>query len=200
MIAKAAVVLALLLLASRYVDWRQVRHETGLTLAQWSSQPRRSRLGLRPLVLGSLPLEERGDREALRALGVTRVFSLLEAYEREPGWLWTPITDYGGNATTWYPLADHAPLPTQDMQLYDWAMAIAVAIHTHHVVYVHCRAGVGRSASLVVAYLMLAERLDFPAAEQEVRRWRPQVRLNPRQRNALFAFGDWLEDARDAAG
>lgn len=178
-------------------DWKNARSQASLCYhatrrvfgSSWS------RIGNRSLILGPQPLVEFGEREALRVLGVTRVFGLVERHERQPGLCATPVTEYGpGVAVRWYDLEDHAALPTRDMALYDWVAAVEIAIHTGHMVYVHCRAGIGRSASLVVAYLMLAERLSFAQAYTEVRRWRPQVALNTQQQEALHRFEDWLCD------
>lgn len=63
-------------------------------------------------------------------------------------------------------------------------------------VYIHCAQGYGRSAMFAAALLVrrgAAE--DFAAAEQMLRKIRPGVRLNRRQR----AFGEGL-CAKDAAG
>ncbi|XP_033835760.1 dual specificity protein phosphatase 19-like [Periophthalmus magnuspinnatus] len=46
------------------------------------------------------------------------------------------------------------------------------------VVLVHCNAGVSRSASIVIGYLMSRERLSFSEAHREVQSARPSVRPN----------------------
>ncbi|XP_029030695.1 dual specificity protein phosphatase 19-like isoform X1 [Betta splendens] len=47
------------------------------------------------------------------------------------------------------------------------------------VVLVHCNAGVSRSSSVVIGYLMLREGLPFDAAYSQVKQARPSIRPNP---------------------
>lgn len=47
-------------------------------------------------------------------------------------------------------------------------------------VLVHCAAGISRSATVVLAYLMLRDSISFPEALQRVREARPRVRPNAR--------------------
>ena len=139
------------------------------------------------IILGPLPIEELGDRHTLKSLGVTRVVSLLEDFERALGWFFTPITDYNPGDDLALIAVDHEPLEPAE-KLYRWVQELK----RPGVVYVHCRAGKGRSASLVVAYLMTTQKKSFEAAYADVQQWRPQVRLNAEQRRALLHYGDWL--------
>uniref|UniRef100_A0A3P8T8K9 Dual specificity phosphatase 19b n=1 Tax=Amphiprion percula TaxID=161767 RepID=A0A3P8T8K9_AMPPE len=47
------------------------------------------------------------------------------------------------------------------------------------VVLVHCNAGVSRSSSIVIGYLMLREELSFDDAYDQVKQARPSIRPNP---------------------
>ncbi|XP_068597819.1 dual specificity protein phosphatase 19-like [Brachionichthys hirsutus] len=47
------------------------------------------------------------------------------------------------------------------------------------VVLVHCNAGVSRSSSIVIGYLMLKEELSFDDAYSQVKLARPSIRPNP---------------------
>ncbi|XP_039890033.1 dual specificity protein phosphatase 19-like [Simochromis diagramma] len=47
------------------------------------------------------------------------------------------------------------------------------------VVLVHCNAGVSRSSSIVIGYLMLREGLSFDDAYSQVKLARPSIRPNP---------------------
>ena len=57
-------------------------------------------------------------------------------------------------------------------------------------VYVHCKAGRGRSASLVVAYLMLEHDWSLAKAFSVVRKSRPCIHFNRNQRAAVQRFVD----------
>ncbi len=203
MVATYVLLPVLMLFATLYYQanpadyWRiyyRARHEVGLAYGVWTRSAHwwshigdaRSRL-----ILGPMPVEERGDRQTLRSLGVTRVVSLLEDFERQPGWLYTPVADYNSRGDVHLLAVDHEPLWPAAL-LRHWVRMLEAALHKGDVVYVHCRAGRGRSASLVVAYLMHTERQSFEAAHATVQRWRPQVSLNVEQRRHLQQYGDWL--------
>lgn len=47
------------------------------------------------------------------------------------------------------------------------------------VVLVHCNAGVSRSSSIVIGYLMFREGLSFSDAYDQVKLARPSIRPNP---------------------
>ncbi|XP_020621601.1 phosphatidylglycerophosphatase and protein-tyrosine phosphatase 1-like isoform X1 [Orbicella faveolata] len=55
-------------------------------------------------------------------------------------------------------------------------------------VYVHCKAGRGRSTTLVACYLMKAKRLTPEGAYQYIKSKRPHILLAPRQWEAIKVF------------
>lgn len=56
---------------------------------------------------------------------------------------------------------------------------IASAIYAKGVVFVHCNAGISRSGSVVLAYVMKTQKMSFDFAFEFVRSKRPVVRPNP---------------------
>lgn len=77
-------------------------------------------------------------------------------------------------------------------------------------VLVHCAAGISRSATIVIAYLMQRDGLAFPEALQRVREVRPFVRPNSRFEaylrwralnvpSTVARLDDWQDDPRFAA-
>jgi atypical dual specificity phosphatase len=84
------------------------------------------------------------------------------------------------------PVADFTP-PTQE-QLDAGVAAIDAALNDGERVGVHCAAGLGRTGTLVAAYLVHAHRLDPPAAIQHVRALRPGAIETPEQEAAIATF------------
>ncbi|XP_037072701.1 phosphatidylglycerophosphatase and protein-tyrosine phosphatase 1-like isoform X2 [Pollicipes pollicipes] len=68
-----------------------------------------------------------------------------------------------------------------------------------HTVYVHCKAGRTRSATLVGCYLMQRHRWSAERAVEHIRAHRPHVLLGPKQWSALHEFARWQQDG-GAAG
>ena len=61
-------------------------------------------------------------------------------------------------------------------------------------VLVHCMCGVSRSASLVIAYVMMSEKVNLAVAFDRVKAARPIVSPNPRFARALMALERELTD------
>lgn len=72
-------------------------------------------------------------------------------------------------------------LPDTDITSYleECSLFIDQARDKDGVVLVHCNAGVSRSSSVVIGYLMLREKLPFEEAHRQVKTARPAVRPNP---------------------
>ncbi|XP_026210103.1 dual specificity protein phosphatase 19-like isoform X2 [Anabas testudineus] len=72
-------------------------------------------------------------------------------------------------------------LPDTDITSYlgECSIFIDQAREQEGVVLVHCNAGVSRSSSVVIGYLMLREGLSFQDAHSQVKLARPSTRPNP---------------------
>lgn len=71
--------------------------------------------------------------------------------------------------------------PTQDLvsNLPDALNFISWQLEKGHTVLVHCAAGISRSASVVIAYLMMTYDMPFRAAYGYVKARRPIINPNP---------------------
>lgn len=118
------------------------------------------------VALGSLP--SRKDLERLRAEGVRGVINMCE--------------EYGGNLRALNACGlRQLRLPTLDYhcpteaQLEEGVEFIRAATARGEKVFVHCKAGRGRSAILVMCYLMTTRRIGAAEALALLRRVRPRL-------------------------
>jgi protein-tyrosine phosphatase len=70
---------------------------------------------------------------------------------------------------------------------------IQVAISKKEGILVHCNAGVSRSATIVVAYLMFSQRLSYSKAYTLVKEKRPKINPNPGFVNQLIQYEKTLQ-------
>jgi|688.fasta_scaffold385997_2 atypical dual specificity phosphatase len=140
------------------------------------------------LYLGAVPL--RHDVEKLSALGVRRVVNTCEEFEGWPSLyeqhrieqLWIPTTDF------------NPPSLTQIDQAVGF---IAEAIEENKAVYVHCKAGRARSATVVICYLMKQHQIDPLTAQQKIQAKRPHVLPVIYRRDVVQQFHRRLRDSTD---
>lgn len=65
------------------------------------------------------------------------------------------------------------------------------------VVLVHCNAGVSRSASVVIGFLMCQEKMSFDEAFSAVKAARPYIQPNPGFMNQLKKYNPWCHTKTD---
>lgn len=120
------------------------------------------------------------DRELLRGLGITHVVNATGGPSAVP--------NHFSNEQDGIPALVYARVPWDDHPTQSLAPRIHNAIawisQVHRAdpaakILVHCHAGVSRSASIVILYLMRAFGLTYDAALGHLRRSRPQAHPNP---------------------
>jgi atypical dual specificity phosphatase len=139
------------------------------------------------LLIGAYP-QDRHDVAVLGAAGVTRVLNLVQDVEYEAG---------GRNACV-AALAD-AGIEERRVEIVDYGNLlpghIELATQTGlewlargERVYVHCRAGMQRSATVAAAIVMLRDGLDAGEALDRVRARKPSARPLEHQRRDLLRW------------
>ncbi len=115
--------------------------------------------------------------------GVTAVLNLCEVEDR-----------YTAEVHSWQPIADAAPAP--DLA---WLRRQVDFVREHRTagraMFVHCHAGVSRSAMVTAAFLMADRGLTRDEALRRLREVRPQVRPNPAFMERLT---EWERELRSA--
>lgn len=134
------------------------------------------------LLLGAVPFPK--DVPRLWQLGVQGVVTLNEPYETlVPSSLYQ---SYG---------IDHLVIPTRDYLFAPSLVDIRRAVDFIHgnascgrTTYVHCKAGRGRSTTIILCYLVKYKHMTPAAALEYVRSKRPRVLLAPSQWQAVQNF------------
>lgn len=180
--------------------YKKVKYEASLAYTQISANDWWTKIEPFNIYLGALPLKNKGHLQAIADLGVTHVLSVVEDFEMEDGWFNSPVTaeDWKayGIAFENIPAVDFSPLSHSEIETgVDY---LARMLGEGHTVYVHCKAGRGRSATIVIVYLMQFENLSFDDAFALVKEQRPQINLNDYQRQAIFDYFGVEKDASTA--
>lgn len=135
------------------------------------------------ILLGAVPFPS--DVPRLKQLGVQGVVTLNEPYETL-----VPTSLYQAHEI------EHLVIPTRDYLFASSLDDISQAINFIHrnasqggTTYVHCKAGRGRSTTIVLCYLIKYRNMTPEAALDHVRSIRPRVLLAPSQWHAVCTFG-----------
>ncbi|WOK98994.1 dual specificity protein phosphatase DSP8 [Canna indica] len=134
------------------------------------------------LLLGAVPFPS--DVPRLKKLGVCGVITLNEPFETL-----VPTSLYHAHGI------EHLLIPTRDYLFAPSFGNISLAVDFIHknatcgrMTYVHCKAGRGRSTTIVLCYLVQHKQMTPTAAYQYVKLIRPRVRLASSQWKAVQDF------------
>lgn len=139
------------------------------------------------LFTGSYP-QDAADVAALHAVGITTVVNLCRDEEYRPGARAAVAAAYAEAGIVEHRLSsvDYGGLAPELLER--GAATAAAALDAGHRVYVHCRAGWQRSATVAAATLVARDGIDATAALRTIRRRRPDARPLPHQVEDLLAW------------
>lgn len=164
------------------------------------------------LVLGALPVISKVDPDrnyASKLLALVEspeklaILSLVQAFEiQAEGWLVKAISKRLWAERGAQQLHIETPdfLPVNVAKLHIAADYIDAQIRQGNTIYVHCKAGRGRSAMAVIAYLCKYRNMSMDEAIPYVKSFRAQVNMNPQQLAGLRDFAASLTSAGGAGG
>ncbi|KAI3754223.1 hypothetical protein L1987_54002 [Smallanthus sonchifolius] len=137
------------------------------------------------LLLGAVPFPK--DVPRLKQLGVGGVITLNEPFETL-----VPTSLYRAHDI------DHLVIPTRDYLFAPSFLDIDRAVNFIHrnatscrTTYVHCKAGRGRSTTIVLCYLVEYKHMTPASALEYVRSRRPRVLLAPSQWKVINEYKNW---------
>lgn len=160
-------------------------HYTKLTQPNWWTK-------IEPynIYLGAIPLDNERHAEKIIAMGVTSILSILEDFEMEEWILTMPVQHTkwieAGIHVKHIKAVDFSPLTREEIK--EGITFLVQESEEGHTIYVHCKAGRGRSAAIVVGFLVEKERLSLHDAISRVKAQRPEINLNKYQIQALTDF------------
>lgn len=139
------------------------------------------------LFTGSYP-QDAADVAALRDAGITAVVNLCRDEEYRPGARVAVAAAYAEAGIVEHRLAsvDYGGLAPELLER--GVATAAAALDAGHRVYLHCRAGWQRSATVAAATLVARDGIDAAAALRTIRRHRPEARPLPHQVEDLLAW------------
>jgi atypical dual specificity phosphatase len=137
--------------------------------------------------MGAYP-QDADDVAALVDAGITRIFNLVQDVEYEPGArdACTLALAQAGIQERRVELVDFGSLSTE--QIEDAAQAVLAWLEQGERVYVHCRAGWQRSATIVAAIVTLQEGVMPWVALDILRERKPTANPLSHQREDLFRW------------
>lgn len=149
------------------------------------------------LFLGRLPLKNNNDDLKLQQAGIGAVLSCLEKFENHSAGLLTPVTPQDWNALKIAHCQVETPdfYPLSENSFKKGVEFIETQIKHGKKVYVHCKAGRGRSAAVVLAYLIknFPEKFDsIEACKAYLMQCRPIITLNEEKLASIQAYLDAL--------
>jgi len=156
------------------------------------------------IILGGIPLHNSEHLEALKNEGITAVLSLVEDFEMKSSIYFHPVTkeDWEKNGVKFLQVqvADRCGLyPSDIAKCMDFIMD---NLNNNRKMYIHCKAGKGRSASVVMCYLLwlihekkgFIDEEDVINAYKELKSLRGEIYINDTQFNPIREYVDNLRN------
>jgi len=153
------------------------------------------------LYLGAIPIFPSHEIVLTKKLAISAVLAIIEPFEMSSSTLiGTPISSSAWEAAGVQHLLLNSPdfVPPSFAVLDEGADFINHNLTERRNVYVHCKSGKGRSASVVCAYFLKYKKMDPHSAWREVCKVRPVIfsTHSPQFRNILD-YESWIREKRE---
>lgn len=158
------------------------------------------------LTLGAIPLKNKDHHEKLKSMGIQYVLAVLDPFEwYTPSLFSDPVTITDWNkeniSAQLIESPDFEPVDLEGIQIGVNRLDNQINNFKRHS-YVHCKAGRGRSATIVICYLLTHGNKHghtFNSVEEAiifVKGKRPIIHMNSRQRQAINEYWESIKSTR----
>jgi len=142
------------------------------------------------IYLGGIPLKNKGHIDMFNNLGITSILSLLEDFEYQETYISKPVKteDWNDKNIKQYKIKalDFEPLSIDEIN--EGVKFLKDEIESNNKVYVHCKAGKGRSVTIVCCYLIAEKNMTAKEALEFVKSKRCNINLNKHQKKRIEEF------------
>ena len=144
------------------------------------------------IILGALPHHDRDHLNKIKNQNVQGVITLNTDYELQPSLIGTPVTPKDWINEN----INHNQIPIEDMTCPSNINIVKSILFIENIIdkdpegkiYVHCKAGKGRSVIIVLCYLMKKNSWDFETAHEFLKSKRYYINLNKKQTDRCKEF------------
>ena len=150
------------------------------------------------IILGAIPLHNLNHMELLKKENVNAILCVLEDFEIKPTLYFKPIIkeDWEKNNISFLQIKIEDSYGAKQEDIITAVNYILDNIRNNKKVYVHCKAGRGRSASIVLGYLLwkLFDETGYVSDEDvmktynEIKKIRGEIYLNDAQLKPIFEY------------
>jgi predicted protein tyrosine phosphatase len=172
---------------------KEILYEVSIGYTIWGAKPWWTEID-EVIVLGALPLEHQINE--IKALGVTHVIALVEPFELKRG-IVRPAQqqqwEENGIIFKLIPTADFYGVPKKKIAEANDYIETERQKNPKAKFYIHCKAGRGRSTTIVLCNKMKRDPETFPTKEityDHLKTLRSQINLN---KNQMFAAQDFID-------
>ncbi len=144
------------------------------------------------IILGALP--KKSDINKLNDIEVTAVLSLNEPFEREKSIICEPATskDWEEQKIINLLLMAEDFNPVSQENIKKGVKFLESRKNQEGKTYIHCKAGRGRSATVLICHIMKQLNLTPDEAIAYVKKYRPVISINKRQKPAIEEYHKFL--------
>lgn len=149
------------------------------------------------IYLGAMPLKNKDHLNQMIVLGINSIIVVQEEFESEDGWFDVPVkdTDYVDAKVNVLRIKAKDGQPLKKKEIREGVTYLNSEIEKGKVVYTHCKAGRGRSVTIIASWRIKYRNESLDEAIEFLSNLRPEINLNTYQRQSII---DYIEDDNDS--